>query len=76
MGLSSRDDFPEPEEGERFRCRSDDPRLLPCQLSPACARVAARRKDKFRSMDMGRCVLGLVAAYLWWWTREERLAEL
>jgi hypothetical protein len=48
--------------------------LVSCH--PPCARVATRRKDKFRSMDMCGSVLGLVAAYLWWWTREERLAEL
>lgn len=51
--LCCRDGAPEPEEEEeerfRFRFRSDDPRLLPCQLSPAPG--ATRGQDKTRSMD-------------------------
>lgn len=47
--LCCRDGAPEPEEEERFRFRSDDPRLLPCRLSPAPG--ATRGQDKARSMD-------------------------
>ena len=45
--LCCHDGAPEPEEEEEeegFRFRSDDPRLLPCRLSPASG--ATRGQDK------------------------------